>query len=202
MNSLLIATCAALVAPFAADAQTKKFPINATLQATVQHAPGAQTFDVLIPGVETITLDLMQSGASTFLIKTTDYNADGYRDIAFTARSADGADTRYEIFLYHPDVKTFESLETPGDGICENLMNVRTSPTERTLTVSCAGAGGKRSSDVYRWADPFTLALVRSTDNTPGTAADRAADKADAKAERDEARRSRRAAADDADEEE
>jgi hypothetical protein len=184
-----------------AFAQSKKLLITPTLSASIQHAPGAATVDVLIPGVETISLDLTQPGDATFLIKTADYNADGYKDFAFTSKAEPTTPTRYDIFLYHPEEKTFEAVELPGDGVCENLTNVRATAADKTLRVSCPGAG-KTSTDIYRWETPYSLTLVKSTDNSAETAAERAAEKADAKAEKSEQRKDVRDSREEADEEE
>lgn len=167
---------------FAAFAQTKRLAITPTLSATIQHASGAPTVDVLIPGVETITLDLTQPATATFLIKSADYNFDGYRDFAFTSKDA-AAPTRYDIFLYHPEEKTFEALEAEG-GVCESLTNVRVSAADKTLRLSCRAGTPKSSTDIYRWDSPYTLTLVKSIDNSADTTAELAEEKADAKAER------------------
>lgn len=189
-SPLALLLCFALLSS-SASAQTKKLLITPSLSATIQHAPGTATVDVLIPGVETITLDLTQAGDAAFLIKTADYNGDGYKDFAFTSKAEPAAPTRYDLFLYHPDEKTFEAIELPGDGVCESLTNVRTSAADKTFRVSCPGAG-KTSTDIYRWETPYTLSLVKSTDNSADAAANRAAEKADAKADKDAARKDAR----------
>ncbi len=180
------AVLAATLCIHAATAQTRKLLITPTLSAAITHTPGAPTVDVLIPGVETITLDLSQPGDAVFVIKSADYNFDGYKDFAFTSRDAavPAAPTRYDIFLYHPEEKTFEALEAEG-GVCEGFTNVRVSAADKTLRVSCrSGAVGKSSTDVYRWDSPYTLALVKSMDNSAETTAEIAEEKANAKTER------------------
>jgi hypothetical protein len=59
MKTILSLLAAALCIN-AGYAQTKKLAITPTLSATIQHAPGARTVQVLIPGVEVIELDLTQ----------------------------------------------------------------------------------------------------------------------------------------------
>lgn len=187
------ALLAAMLCIHAASAQTRKLAITPTLSATITHAPGAPTVDVLVPGVETITLDLTHPASAAFLIKSADYNADGYKDFAFTSRDAavPAAPTRYDIFLYHPEEKTFEALEAEG-GVCGGLTNVRVSVADKTLRVSCRAGTLKSSTDIYRWDTPYSLTLVKSIDNSAETAAEIAEEKADAKTEKAEQRQDAR----------
>lgn len=203
----ILAFLAAALCMHTASAQTKKLAITPTLSATVQHAPGASTVQVLIPGVEVIELDLTQPGDAAFVIKTADYNLDGCKDFAFTSRDAavPAAPLRYDIFLYHPEEKTFEALEVDG-GVCESLTAVRVSAADKTLRVSCRAGTPKSSTDIYRWDSPYTLTLLKSIDNSADAAADLAEEKADAKAERSgqrqDAREARKAAREEAAEDE
>jgi hypothetical protein len=171
-------------------AQTKKLAISPSISATIQHAPGARTVQVLIPGVEVIELDLTQPGDAVFIIKTADYNFDGYKDFAFTSRDAavPAAPTRYDIFLYHAEEKTFEPLEAEG-GVCEGLSNVRVSVADKSLRSSCRAGTPKSSTDIYRWDSPFSLTLVKSIDNSAETMTEKAEEKADLKAEKAEGRK-------------
>ena len=174
-----------------ANAQSKKYPIATGLYATVNHKEGSKSVQVLIQGVEIIELDLSQSPNNNFLIKTADYNFDGYKDFAFTSKDATpGAATIYDIFLYHPTEKTFEALEVP-EGACEAFGNVRVSMADKTIRASCR-TGAKASLDVYGWTDAFTLDLVKSNDNGADAQAEKADEKADKKASKLEEMREKR----------
>ena len=176
---------------FQANAQSKKYPIATGLYATVNHKEGSKSVQVLMQGVETIELDLSQSPNNTFLIKTSDYNFDGYKDFAFTSKdAAPGAPTIYDIFLYHPTEKSFEALEVP-EGACEVFANVRVNVADKTIRASCR-TGTKASLDVYGWTDAFTLDLVKSNDNGADAQADKADEKADRKASKLEELRDKR----------
>ncbi len=101
-----------------------------------------------------------------------------------------GAPTLFDIFLYHPEDKTFEALEAEG-GACEGLSNVRVTAADKTLKASCKGAA-RSSTDIYRWDTPYTLVLVKSIDNSADAAAEKAAEKADLKTEKAEGRKESR----------
>lgn len=190
MKPLLALLLLCLAQP--AFAQTKKYLIKPGLQATVKHAEGSNTVQVLLPGVDVIELDLSQPAGRTFLIKTADYNFDGYKDFAFTSR--DPADmmapTVFDIYLYHPDEQSFEAPENPG-GVCGQFSNIRLNAADKTLRASCR-SGNKSSTDVFRWVTPFSLELVSSVDNSAEAQQERAEEKADKKADKQDARRDAR----------
>lgn len=188
MKIIRILFFAAIVAA-PAGAQTKKLQIAPGLNAAINHEPGSRMVQVLMPGVETIELDLTQSPNNTFLIKTADYNFDGYKDFAFTSKDASNpsAPAIYDIFLYSPQEKSFEALENPG-GTCEYLSNVRLNAGDKTLRSSCR-TGSKSSLDIFRWAGPNSLELVKSTDNSAEAQQEAAEEKAEKKQEQAESRK-------------
>lgn len=171
-----------------AAAQTKKLAVAPGVSANIVHEPGSAIVKVLIPGVEEIELELTQSASNTFLIKSADYNGDGFKDFAMTSKDATpGAPTLYDIYLYHPLEKTFEALELP-EGVCQHFSNVRLNAADRTLRSSCR-SGTKSSMDIFRWADAFTLVLTKSVDNSAEAQQEVAEEKADQKAEKAEQRK-------------
>lgn len=205
--SLLLAAIAG-----GAAAQTKKLAITPGLNANINHVLGSKTVQVLIPGVETIELDITQNAASTFLIKTADYNFDGAKDFALAGRDPmnPAAPMVYDIYLYNPKEKTFEAPENPG-GACGQFSNVRLNAADKTLRSSCK-SGTKTSTDIFKWVTPFSLELTKSVDNSAEAQQDAAEEKADKKAdkadtkkeareEREEQRKDKRDARKDAKEE-
>ena len=174
----------------AASAQTKKYQIAAGLTAQVTHNPGAATIEVAMPGVELISLDLTQPATNTFLIKTIDYNFDGFKDFAFVSVNQTTGTQVYEIFLYHSADKSFEALEIPG-GVCEQFGNVRLSAGDKTLRSSCK-SGAKSSQDIYKWSGTYSLELLSSKDNSADAQQEMAEDKADKKADKAGQREDRR----------
>lgn len=175
-----------------AFAQTKKYLVTAGLQATVKHDEGSNTVQVLLPGVDAIELDLSQPAGHSFVIKTADYNFDGYKDFAFTSRDPSDmmAPTVFDIFIYHPDEQTFEAPENPG-GVCGQFSNVRLNAGDKTLRSSCR-SGNKSSTDVFRWVTPYSLELASSVDHSAEAQQERAEQKADEKADKQDARRDAR----------
>lgn len=176
----------ALFAGFNSFAQSKKIPIAPGLTASVNHQPGSPTIQVLIPGVETIELDLNQPVSETYQIKVQDFNFDGQKDFAFVAVNQATGMQPYDIFLYHPAEKSFEALEVPG-GVCERFANVRLNVSEKTLRSSCK-AGTKTSLDTYVWTSQFVLELKGSVDHSLEAQEDAADQTADEKAEKAEKR--------------
>ena len=170
------------------SAQTKKITVAPGVIANVVHEPGSSALKVLIPGVEEIELELTQPASNTFLIKTADYNGDGFKDFAFTSKDPiPGAPTLYDIYLYHPLEKTFEALEMP-EAVCPQFSNVRVNPADKTLRSSCR-SGTKSSMDIFRWADAYSLELVKSVDNSKEAQEEVAEEKAEQKADKAEQRK-------------
>jgi len=184
---LLISSCIYSISAFA---QAKKYTVSEGISAQISHMQGNSTIDVVIPGVDKMSLDLQQPGTGIFQIKTTDYNFDGYKDFAFVGANAEGSIQVYDIFLYNPTEGGFEALEVP-DGACEFFGNVRLSPAEKTLRSSCRN-GNKSSQDVFKWTTPFGLELVKSEDNSTDAAGEIAEEKADQKAEKAAQRKEKR----------
>jgi hypothetical protein len=183
----LLTICAAILA-VNAFAQNKKLQIAPGLTATINHPLGSKTVQVLIPGVETIDLDLTQPPTNNFLIKTADYNFDGFKDFAFTSKDASNpsSPTVYDIFVYNPHDKTFEAPENPG-GVCGQFANIRLNAGDKTLRSSCR-TGNKTSMDIFRWVTPLSLELTKSTDNSLEVQQEMAEDKADQKQEKADTR--------------
>jgi hypothetical protein len=169
------------------QAQTKKIQIAPGLSASIQHVPGSPGVQVLIPGVETIELDLSQPLANSYQIKAADYNFDGHKDFAFVGINAAGGTQIYDIFLYHPADKSYEALEVPG-GICERFGNVRLTVADKTLRSSCR-SGGKSSMDIFKWVGPYNLELLKSKDNSTDAQQEAAELKAEQKAEKEDVRK-------------
>ena len=174
----------------AASAQTKKYQVATGISAQISHAPNTATVEVAMPGVELISLDLAQPVAPTYLIKTNDYNFDGYKDFALVAVNQATGNQLYDIYLYHPADKTFETLEVPG-GVCDRFGNVRISAGDKTLRSSCR-AVSKSSMDIFKYTDPFSLELVKSTDNSRETLQEVAEEKAEKKADKSDVRKEKR----------
>jgi hypothetical protein len=184
---LSLLSLAIVLSAFSLQAQTKKIQIAPGLAANVQHVPGSPGVQVLIPGVETIELDLSMPLAGSYLIQTADYNFDGQKDFAFVGVNVAGGTQVYDIFLYHPADKSFEALDVPG-GICERFGNVRLNAADKTLRSSCR-SGTKSSMDIFRWANPFALELVSSKDNSTDAQQEAAELKAEQKAEKQDVRK-------------
>jgi len=178
---------AVVLSAFSLQAQTKKIQIAPGLSASIQHVPGSPGIQVLIPGVETIELDLSQPLAGSYVIKAADYNFDGQKDFAFVGVNAAGGTQVYDIFLYHPADKSFEALDVPG-GICERFGNVRLIPVDKTLRSSCR-SGAKSSMDIFRWVSPYAMELVKSTDNSTDAQQEAAELKAEQKVEKQDVRK-------------
>jgi hypothetical protein len=142
-----------------------------------------------MPGVEAIDLELTQPVENTFLIKTADYNFDGFKDFAFTSKDAanPAAPTVYDIYIYNPQEKTFEAPENPG-GVCGQFGNIRLNAADKTLRSSCR-SGNKTSVDIFRWVTANTLELTKSTDNSLEAQQDVAEEKAEQKAEKADQRK-------------
>jgi hypothetical protein len=177
---------AAILATFtlSASAQTKKLLVANGITATIRHTAGSKTVQVLMPGVEAIDLELSQSAANAFLIKTADYNFDGYKDFAFAGKDASVPDapTVFDIFLYNPQDKAFEAPENPG-GACGQFSNIRLNAADKTLRSSCR-SGTRTSTDVFRWVTPFSLELTKSIDNSTEAQQEAAEEKMEKKQEK------------------
>ena len=184
---LIFLSLAIVLSTINVHAQTKKFQITAGLPATINHAAGSAMVQVLIPGVETIELDLSQPISPTYQIKTADYNFDGQKDFAFVAVNQVSGIQVYDIFIYRPDDKSFEALELPG-GVCERFSNVRLSAGDKTLRSSCK-SGTKSSTDIFKWSSPYALELVKSADNSAEAQQEAAELKSEQKAEKDDTRK-------------
>ncbi|MBS1643895.1 MAG: hypothetical protein JST36_02565 [Bacteroidetes bacterium] len=175
---------AALLCTITLSAQTKKYRVDALTEVQVQHRPGAGTIQVVQMGQEPIELDLTQPGTNTFQIKTADYNFDGFKDFAFVSTDPATGSQAYDIFLFYPEDRSFESLEAPP-GVCEGWNNVRLSIADKTLKNTCK-TGGKTSSDLFKWTSQFSLEHLKSTDNTQEAQQERTAQKAELKADKQE----------------
>jgi hypothetical protein len=186
MKSLFF-SLAVILSTINVQAQVKKYLIIPGVQASINHAAGSPTVQVLIPGVETIELDLSQPISATYQIKTADYNFDGQKDFAFVAVNQISGTQIYDIFIYRPDDKSFEALELPG-GVCERFGNVRLTAADKTLRSSCK-SGTKSSTDIFKWGNAYALELIQSTDNSAEAQQEAAEMKSEQKTEKEETRK-------------
>ena len=152
--------------PFFAEAQTKNILIATGLKATVFIDNASSEAKILMAGMDTLALPLAESNAPR-AIKTSDYNFDGFKDLAVTTAGTQPGAVLYDLFLYHPAEKTFEPLETGEGSRCDAFTNVKLLRAENAISVTCRAEGGKPMADIFRWETPFSLTYLRSTGADP-----------------------------------
>lgn len=93
-----------------------------------------------------------------------DYNFDGYDDVAFSIPDAGmGVYRTFDIFLYNPKSKRFQTLAEPNDpkANCSGLCDVTLDQRNKLLMTSCRG-GSTWWKDVYRFSNGNKLVWVSS----------------------------------------
>lgn len=98
-------------------------------------------------------------------LEINDYNFDGYTDFAsFRTDDGMGVYTIYQIFIYNPKTKSFESLEFPTNynPKCDMFCDVKVDKIKKTLTSSCRG-GARTHNDVWKYDQNKKLMLSKTT---------------------------------------
>ncbi len=98
-------------------------------------------------------------------LEINDYNFDGYTDFAsFRTDDGMGVYTIYQIFIFNPKTKNFESLKFPSNynPKCDMFCDVKVDKIKKTLTSSCRG-GAKTHSDVWKYDQNKKLILSKTT---------------------------------------
>jgi len=97
-------------------------------------------------------------------LEINDYNFDGFTDFAsFRADDGMGVYTIYQIFIYNPKSKSFESLEFPTNynPKCDMFCDVKVDKIKKTLTSSCRG-GARTHNDVWKYDKNKKLILSKT----------------------------------------
>lgn len=98
-------------------------------------------------------------------LEINDYNFDGYTDFAsFHTDDGMGVYTIYQIFIFNPKTKKFESLEFPSNfnPKCDMFCDVKVDKIKKTLTSSCRG-GARTHNDVWKYDQNKKLILSKTT---------------------------------------
>lgn len=97
-------------------------------------------------------------------LEINDYNFDGYTDFAsFRTDDGMGVYTIYQIFIFNPKTKNFESLEFPSNynPKCDMFCDIKVDKIKKTLTSSCRG-GARTHYDVWKYDQNKKLILSKT----------------------------------------
>ena|SRR6218665_1888608 len=93
-----------------------------------------------------------------------DYNFDGFTDFAsYHTDDGMGVYTIYQIFVFNPITKQFDSLQFPSNFSpkCDMFCDVKVDKIKKTLTSSCRG-GARTHSDVWKYDKNKKLILSKT----------------------------------------
>ncbi|MFD2941069.1 XAC2610-related protein [Flavobacterium notoginsengisoli] len=97
-------------------------------------------------------------------LEINDYNFDGFTDFAsYHTDDGMGVYTIYQIFVFNPITKQFDSLQFPSNFSpkCEMFCDVKVDKIKKTLTSSCRG-GARTHSDVWKYDKNKKLILSKT----------------------------------------
>lgn len=97
-------------------------------------------------------------------LEINDYNFDGYTDFAsFHTDDGMGVYTIYQIFIYNPKTKKFDSLKFPSNynPKCDMFCDVKINKTKKTLSSSCRG-GARNHTDIWKYDQNKKLILLKA----------------------------------------
>ncbi|WP_091494410.1 XAC2610-related protein [Flavobacterium phragmitis] len=97
-------------------------------------------------------------------LEINDYNFDGFTDFAvYHTDDGMGVYTIYQIFIFNPKNKQFESLKFPSNfnPQCDMFCDIKVDKTKKTLTSSCRG-GAKFHTDFWKYDKNKKLILAQT----------------------------------------
>ncbi|WP_157494978.1 hypothetical protein [Flavobacterium sp. KJJ] len=97
-------------------------------------------------------------------LEINDYNFDGFTDFAsFHTDDGMGVYTIYQIFIFNPKTKKFDSLKFPSNFSpkCDMFCDVKIDKTKKTLTSSCRG-GARNYIDTWKYDKNKNLILSKT----------------------------------------
>ncbi|UUF15274.1 MULTISPECIES: XAC2610-related protein [Flavobacterium] len=97
-------------------------------------------------------------------LEVNDYNFDGFTDFAsFHTDDGMGVYTIYQIFIFNPKTKQFDSLNFPSNFSpkCDMFCDVKIDKIKKTLTSSCRG-GARNHTDVWKYDKNKKLILSKT----------------------------------------
>ncbi|MDR6762873.1 hypothetical protein J2Y38_003091 [Flavobacterium sp. 2755] len=97
-------------------------------------------------------------------LEVNDFNFDGFTDFAsFHTDDGMGVYTIYEIFIFNPKTKQFDSLNFPSNFSpkCDMFCDVKIDKIKKTLTSSCRG-GARNHTDVWKYDKNKKLILSKT----------------------------------------
>ncbi|WP_289663612.1 XAC2610-related protein [Flavobacterium panacagri] len=97
-------------------------------------------------------------------LEINDYNFDGFTDFAsYHTDDGMGVYTIYQIFVFNPITKQFDSLQFPSNFSpkCDMFCDVKVDKIKKTLTSSCRG-GARTHSDVWKYDKNKKLILSKT----------------------------------------
>jgi hypothetical protein len=99
-------------------------------------------------------------------LEVNDYNFDGFTDFAaFHTDDGMGVYTIYQIFIFNPKTKNFDTLKFPTNfnPKCDMFCDVKVDKTKQTLSSSCRG-GAKTHTDIWKF-DPTKKLILSKTES-------------------------------------
>jgi hypothetical protein len=97
-------------------------------------------------------------------LEINDYNFDGFTDFAsFHTDDGMGVYTIYQIFIYNPKTKKFDSLKFPSNfkPKCDMFCDVKIDKIKKTLSSSCRG-GARNHTDTWKYDRNKNLILSKT----------------------------------------
>ncbi|CAC9972383.1 XAC2610-related protein [Flavobacterium panici] len=97
-------------------------------------------------------------------LEVNDFNFDGFLDFAsFHTDDGMGVYTIYQIFIFNPKTKQFDSLNFPSNFSpkCDMFCDVKIDKTKKILTSSCRG-GARNHTDVWKYDKNKKLILSKT----------------------------------------
>ncbi len=97
-------------------------------------------------------------------LEINDYNFDGFTDFAvFHTDDGMGVYTIYQIFIFNPKTKNFDTLKFPANfnPKCDMFCDVKVDKTKKTLSSSCRG-GARTHTDIWKYDRNKKLILAKT----------------------------------------
>lgn len=97
-------------------------------------------------------------------LEVNDFNFDGFMDFAsFHTDDGMGVYTIYQIFIFNPKTKQFDSLNFPSNFSpkCDMFCDVKIDKIKKTLTSNCRG-GARNHTDVWKYDKNKKLILSKT----------------------------------------
>ena len=97
-------------------------------------------------------------------LEINDYNFDGFTDFA-TYHTDDGMGvyTIYQIFIFNPKTKKFDTLKFPTNynPKCDMFCDIKVDKIKKTLSSSCRG-GARNHNDIWKYDKNKKLILLKT----------------------------------------